>query len=84
MICGAHDVRCPASESVQARDRLLELGKPCDLVLYPDEGHVFLRIENVVDAQKRRVAFLAGVLEGTAADATRTIYGYPRDRLLDT
>jgi len=64
LICGAHDVYCPASESIQARDRLLELGKPCDLVLYPDEGHVFLQIENVVDAARRRVDFLARVLEG--------------------
>jgi dipeptidyl aminopeptidase/acylaminoacyl peptidase len=64
MICGAHDIRCPASESLQARDRLLELGKPAELVLYPDEGHSFLKIENVVDAERRRVAFLAARLEG--------------------
>jgi dipeptidyl aminopeptidase/acylaminoacyl peptidase len=64
MICGAHDVRCPASESLQARDRLLELGKACELILYPDEGHSFLKIENVVDAERRRVAFLAARLEG--------------------
>jgi dipeptidyl aminopeptidase/acylaminoacyl peptidase len=63
MICGAHDVRCPASESIQARDHLLKLGKECDLVLYPDEGHGFLKTENVVDAKKRRVAFLAEILE---------------------
>jgi len=63
MICGAHDVRCPASESIQARDKLVELGKECNLVLYPDEGHGFLKIENVVDAKKRRVAFLAGILD---------------------
>jgi dipeptidyl aminopeptidase/acylaminoacyl peptidase len=64
MICGAHDVRCPASESIAARDRLVELGKECDLVLYADEGHGFLKIENVVDAKKRRAAFLSRVLEG--------------------
>jgi dipeptidyl aminopeptidase/acylaminoacyl peptidase len=63
MICGAHDIRCPASESIQARDRLLALGKACDLVLYDDEGHSFLKIENVIDAQKRQVAFLARILE---------------------
>ncbi|HFD39002.1 MAG TPA: S9 family peptidase, partial [Anaerolineae bacterium] len=39
MIGGAHDVRCPASESLQACARLRELGKEYDLVLYPDEGH---------------------------------------------
>lgn len=63
LICGAHDVRCPASESIQARDQLVALGKTCDLALYPDEGHSFLKIENVIDAEKSRVAFLARLLE---------------------
>jgi len=63
LICGAHDPRCPASESVQARDALVAQGKACDLVLYPDEGHGFLKTENVVDAEERRVAFLAQVLD---------------------
>lgn len=63
MICGAHDVRCPASESTAARDRLAALGKSCDLLLYEDEGHGFLKIENVVDSKVRRVNFLAQALE---------------------
>jgi dipeptidyl aminopeptidase/acylaminoacyl peptidase len=63
LISGAHDVRCPASESTQARDRLQALGKECDLVLYPDEGHSFLKIENRLDAEKRRIDFLAKYLE---------------------
>jgi dipeptidyl aminopeptidase/acylaminoacyl peptidase len=64
LICGAHDPRCPASESIQARDKLLELGKVCDFVLYEDEGHSFLKTENVLDHKKRLVEFLAGLLEG--------------------
>lgn len=55
--------RCPASESIQARDALVAQGKPSNLVLYEDEGHTFLKTENVVDAKKRRVTFLAEVLE---------------------
>ncbi|MGB5933640.1 MAG: prolyl oligopeptidase family serine peptidase [Anaerolineae bacterium] len=70
MICGAHDVRCPASESIQAREALVVQGKECDLVLYEDEGHSFLKTENVVDAKKRRVAFLAGVLESSRSATT--------------
>ena len=42
----------------------MKLVKPCDLVLYPDEGHSFLKTENVVDAKRRRAAFLAKHLEG--------------------
>jgi dipeptidyl aminopeptidase/acylaminoacyl peptidase len=64
LICGAHDPRCPASESVQAHEALRAQGKRCDLVLYQDEGHSFYRTENVIDAEKRRMAFLAEVLEG--------------------
>jgi dipeptidyl aminopeptidase/acylaminoacyl peptidase len=62
MICGAHDIRCPASESIQARDRLLALGKVCELALYEDEGHSFQKIENVIDAKRRQVAFLGQIL----------------------
>ncbi|MBN1659235.1 MAG: S9 family peptidase [Anaerolineae bacterium] len=63
LICGAHDPRCPASESIQARDALIARGKPCELVLYEDEGHSFLKTENVVDAERRRISFLADALE---------------------
>jgi dipeptidyl aminopeptidase/acylaminoacyl peptidase len=63
LICGAHDPRCPASESTQARDELVALGKEVDFVLYEDEGHSLLKTENQVDAKRRRVTFLAKVLE---------------------
>lgn len=63
LICAANDPRCPASESSAARDVLLALGKPVDYVFYPDEGHAFLKIENVVDHEIRRVAFLVQALE---------------------
>ena len=63
LICGANDPRCPAEDSLAARDRLQELGKPVELLLYADEGHVFLKQENLLDAEGRRVAFLAQALE---------------------
>jgi dipeptidyl aminopeptidase/acylaminoacyl peptidase len=63
LICGANDPRCPASESIQARDALIALGKECALVLYEDEGHDFLKLESLVDSEQRRVDFLAKVLE---------------------
>jgi dipeptidyl aminopeptidase/acylaminoacyl peptidase len=63
LICGAHDPRCPAGESLDARDKLIELGKDVELLLYEEEGHVFLNIENVIDAEVKRVAFLARILD---------------------
>jgi len=63
MICGANDPRCPASDSIRARDKLVELGCSVDLVLYENEGHVFLDRKNVIDSELRRIAFLEKVLE---------------------
>ncbi len=62
MICGGNDPRCPASDSIDARDKLIELGKEVELLLYKDEGHTFLNIENVIDAEMKRMEFLARVL----------------------
>lgn len=67
MICGGNDPRCPASDSVEARDRLLELEKDVELLLYEDEGHSFLKIENVIDAEAKRVEFLEKTLEWAAS-----------------
>jgi dipeptidyl aminopeptidase/acylaminoacyl peptidase len=63
MICGGNDPRCPASESMDARDKLVELGKEVELLLYKDEGHSFLDVENVIDAEEKCVEFLAQALE---------------------
>ena len=63
LICGGNDPRCPASDSIDARDKLVELGKDVELLLYEDEGHAFLKIENVIDSELKRVGFLAKVLE---------------------
>jgi len=65
LICGEHDPRCPAEDSMQTRDKLIELGKQVDFRLYAGEGHSFLKIENVVDSETRRVEFLASAMEGT-------------------
>lgn len=59
LICGGNDPRCPASDSLDARDKLVELGKDVELLLYEEEGHSFLKIENVIDSEYRRVEFLA-------------------------
>ena len=65
LICGGNDPRCPASESIAARDRLLELGRPVEMILYPDEGHSFLKLENVVDHDLRRYQFLEKLVAST-------------------
>jgi dipeptidyl aminopeptidase/acylaminoacyl peptidase len=63
LICGGNDPRCPASESIAARDALQAMGMAVDFTIYPDEGHAFLKTGNVVDAALRRISFLAQALE---------------------
>jgi dipeptidyl aminopeptidase/acylaminoacyl peptidase len=63
MICGGNDPRCPASESMDARDKLIELGKDVEFILYKDEGHSFLEIENIIDSEEKCVEFLAMALD---------------------
>ena len=63
LICGGHDPRCPAEDAIAAHQRLLELGKPVELIMYADEGHTFLKRENLLDSELRRVNFLAQALE---------------------
>lgn len=63
-ICGETDPRCPPSESTEAHQKLQSLGIPSELLLYEGEGHGFLKIENVIDSDVRRVEFLAKILEG--------------------
>jgi len=63
LICGGHDPRCPASDSIDARDRLIELGKDVELLLYEDEGHAFLNMDNLIESETKRVEFLAQFLE---------------------
>jgi len=63
LICGGNDPRCPLSDSIDARDKLVELGKEVELLLYEDEGHAFLKLENILDAELKRAEFLTKVLE---------------------
>lgn len=63
MICGGKDPRHPVSDTLQARDKMIELGKEVELLLYPNEGRSFLDIENQIDAETKRMEFLAKALE---------------------
>ncbi len=62
LICGGNDPRCPSSDSLEARDKLIQLGKEVEFLLYKGEGHSFLNINNVIDSETKRVEFLEKVL----------------------
>jgi dipeptidyl aminopeptidase/acylaminoacyl peptidase len=63
LICGAQDVRCPASESLDAYNKLKELGKDCEYYIYLDEGHQFMKTKNLIQSKIQQVNFLSKYLD---------------------
>jgi dipeptidyl aminopeptidase/acylaminoacyl peptidase len=58
LIAGGNDVRCPKEEAEQVRDKLIELGRPAEMHVYADEGHILRQLDNRVDAYRKRAAFI--------------------------
>lgn len=58
ILAGGHDPRCPTSESQQLAEAVRKRGGKVQLKIYEDEGHMFSRIENILDAYKRVSDFL--------------------------
>jgi dipeptidyl aminopeptidase/acylaminoacyl peptidase len=61
---GANDPRVKAHESEQIVAAMEKKGLPVTYVVYPDEGHGFVRPENRTDFMARAEAFLAKCLGG--------------------
>jgi dipeptidyl aminopeptidase/acylaminoacyl peptidase len=58
LLAGAHDPRCPKSETQQVVDAIRKRGGTVDSKVYENEGHGFARVENQIDAYKRVADFL--------------------------
>ncbi|MBM4422982.1 MAG: S9 family peptidase [Chloroflexi bacterium] len=58
MLAGAHDPRCPAAETQHAADELTRMGKTHDTLIFPDEGHGFMKMKNRLTAYQRQLKFL--------------------------
>jgi dipeptidyl aminopeptidase/acylaminoacyl peptidase len=63
LICGRHDVRCPVIDSIQTHATMRQMGKEVELIVYEDEGHAFLKMENILDSELCRMLFLTKYLE---------------------
>lgn len=63
---GANDPRVKVAESDQIVDAMRKAGKPVEYVLYPDEGHGFVRPENRLHFFAVAEQFLAKHLGGRA------------------
>jgi dipeptidyl aminopeptidase/acylaminoacyl peptidase len=59
---GASDPRVPAGEAIQFHDALERRGVPCDLMIYPDEGHGAQKRENRVLMFGHAIAFFRKTL----------------------
>jgi len=64
LVHGANDPRVPVSEAEQLHRTLVERGVPCELVVYPDEGHGLQKLGNRLDAYPKMVEFLERHLPG--------------------
>ncbi len=62
VIHGANDPRVPLSEAEQVVNRLKELGREVELLVYTDEGHGLAKLENRLDAYPKVADFLSKVL----------------------
>lgn len=72
---GANDPRVKQSESDQIVAAMQKKGIPVTYVLYPDEGHGFVRPENRLSFNAVVEAFLSGHLGGRFEPVGRDFYG---------
>ncbi len=57
VIAGERDAECPASQSYEFWHALKTLGVPTQLIVYPGEGHLFLKPEHHADRLEQTVTW---------------------------
>ena len=57
VIAGERDAECPLSQSYEFWHALKTLGVPTELVVYPGEGHLFIKPEHQVDRMEQTVGW---------------------------
>ena len=55
IIVGERDAECPSAQSYEFWHALRTLGVPTQLIIYPGEGHLFLKPENQSDRMKQTI-----------------------------
>jgi len=60
---GALDTYCKPKQAQQLVDNLKKNGTPCEFILLPDEGHVFLKTDNKVKTTVSMVEFFCRYLQ---------------------
>src|SRR6266404_6272787 len=57
VVVGERDAECPASQSYEFWHALKTLGVPTELVVYPGEGHLFIKPEHQIDPMEQTVGW---------------------------
>ena len=57
VVVGEHDAECPSSQSYEFWHALRTLKVPTQLIIYPGEGHLFIKPENQADRMDQTVAW---------------------------
>src|SRR5882724_1401552 len=57
VVVGEHDAECPSPQSYEFWHALRTLNVPTQLVVYPGEGHLFLKPENQADRMDQMLAW---------------------------
>ena len=63
VIVGEHDAECPSSQSYEFWHALRTLNVPTQLIIYPGEGHLFIKPENQADRMDQTVAWFDSYLK---------------------
>ena len=71
VIHGANDPRVPLTEAEQLVAAVSGNGVPCELLVYPDEGHGLAKRANRLDAYPKALAFLLRHLDESAGEPVR-------------
>jgi len=64
VIVGERDAECPSSQSYEFWHALKTLGVPTQLIVYPGEGHLFIKPEHQVDRMEQTVGWFDKYLKG--------------------
>ena len=57
IIVGEHDAECPSAQSYEFWHALRTMNVPTQLIIYPGEGHLFLKPENQADRLNQTIAW---------------------------
>jgi dipeptidyl aminopeptidase/acylaminoacyl peptidase len=57
IIVGEHDAECPSAQSYEFWHALQTLNVPTQLIIYPGEGHMFVKPENQADRMDQMLAW---------------------------